>query len=214
MTQKAQGDVGQAGQTDPGLPPADSVQVDHANMAPEIKEEPGRIPLPVIGTRPEDFEADGGYLASRPSGHFTSSPTGLGLLLQTLKTFHSSLETEIRTTLASSSASGHKICQHRRIRGRDEDDESPTKRRRSRRQGQPAYFGVGISSGKGEEKVSFDIKDHSNQIAAAKYVEWSIHTDGDIEDLKRRAFARWERSEQTRIRESNQKISLLYAYCL
>ncbi|KAG5805073.1 hypothetical protein H9Q74_001411 [Fusarium xylarioides] len=74
-------------------------------------------------------------------------------------------------------------------RKREEDGESPTKRRKRdevRRRHQPAYFGVGISSGKGEDKVSFDIKDDSNQIAAAQYVEWSTDTDGDIEDLKRR----------------------------
>nr|RBQ94465.1 hypothetical protein FVER53263_04772 [Fusarium verticillioides] len=99
-------------------------------------------------------------------------------------------------------------------RKREEDGESPSKWRRRyevRRKHQPAFFGVSIASGKGEEKVSFDIKDDSNQIAAAQYVEWN--TDEDTEDLKRRALARWERSERARIRESNQKISL-YVYCL
>ncbi|KAF5575521.1 hypothetical protein FPANT_11297, partial [Fusarium pseudoanthophilum] len=61
-------------------------------------------------------------------------------------------------------------------RKREEDGESPTKLRKRdevRRKGQPAFFGVGIASGKGEEKVSFDVKDDSNQIAAAQYVEWN-----------------------------------------
>ncbi|KAF5689369.1 hypothetical protein FDENT_4389 [Fusarium denticulatum] len=100
-------------------------------------------------------------------------------------------------------------------RKRVEDGESPTKRRKRddvRRKHQPAYFGVGISSGKGEDKVTFDVKDESNQIAAAQYVEWKIAND-NTDELKRLALTRWERSERTRIRESNQKISL-YAYCL
>ncbi|KAF5621566.1 uncharacterized protein FTJAE_11199 [Fusarium tjaetaba] len=183
--QKAQGDVGQAGQTDPGLPSADSVQVGHANMAPEIKEEPGRIPLPVIGTRTEDFEADGGYLASRPSGHFTSSPTDFGLcekldLTDNLRKWVKTKKPEIyrdadpdvinisaddRTKFFSalyknwSSAAdiedmplkprdrdkddtriligkwSQDLPASQNKRKRDEDDESPTKRRRSRRKG-------------------------------------------------------------------------------
>ncbi|KAF5689370.1 hypothetical protein FDENT_4390 [Fusarium denticulatum] len=80
MTQDTHGDVGQAGQTDPGLPPADPVQVDHANMAPNVKEEPGSLPPPpVVGTDLEDFKADGDYLASRSGGRFLNIPKDLGL---------------------------------------------------------------------------------------------------------------------------------------
>ncbi|KAF5719023.1 hypothetical protein FMUND_4928 [Fusarium mundagurra] len=246
MTQKTQGDIGQAGQTDPGLPPADSVQVGHANMAPEIKEEPGSIPLPVIGTRPEDFEADGGHLASRQGDHFMSSPTDLGLyekldLADNLRKWVKTEKPELyldadpdvinisaddRTKFFnalykdwSSAADIEDMPLKPRARdkddtriliGRDDDGESPTKKRKRdevRRKHKPAYFGVGFSASKGEDKVSFDIKDDSNQIAAAKYVKWN--TDNDTNELKRRALTRWERSERARIREFNQKHILI-----
>lgn len=50
--------------------------VGHANMAPSstIKEEPDSRPLPVIGTRYEDFESDGGYPTSRPGGYCMNRP--------------------------------------------------------------------------------------------------------------------------------------------
>jgi hypothetical protein len=190
-------------------------------MAPEIKEEPGRIPIPVIGTRPEDFEADGGYLTSRQGGHFMTSPTDLGLyekldladnLRKWVKTEKLELyldadphvinisaddRTEFFNALYKDWSSAADIedmplkprdrdkdetrinigrwsqdlPKSKSKRKREEDGESPTKWRKRdevRRKHKPAYFGVGIASGKGEEKVSFDIKDDSNQIAAAQ----------------------------------------------
>ncbi|KAF5989931.1 hypothetical protein FBULB1_444 [Fusarium bulbicola] len=258
--QETQRDVGQAGQTDPGLPPADPVQVDHANMAHIIEEEPGSHPLPMLGTSLKDFEADGNYLASRPGGRFLNSPTDLGLfekfdladnLRKWVKTENTELYHDVRPEAINISANDRanffntlyqgwssagdveeipskprdrdkndtriligRWCQDlpasKNKRKRDEDGEPPTKRRKrdeARSQHQPAYFVVGISSGKGEDKITFDVKDASNQIAAAQYVEWN--TDNDIDELKRRALTRWERSERTRIREFNQKRILI-----
>ncbi|KAF5605756.1 uncharacterized protein FSUBG_6359 [Fusarium subglutinans] len=260
MKQETKGDVGQAGQTDPGLPPADSVQVDHANMAPNVKEEPDSLPLPVFGTRLEDFEADGSYLASRPGGRFLSSQTDLGLwekldladnLRKWVKTENLKLYGDVRPEAINISAEdrvaffntlfkdwssaadvenmpskprdrdkddtriligrwSQDLPASKNKRKRDDEGESPTKRRKreeARLQHQPAYFGVGISSGKGGDKVSFDVKDASNQIAAAQYVEWN--TDDDIDELKRRALSKWERSERIRIREFNEKWILI-----
>ncbi|KAL7766364.1 hypothetical protein ACKLNR_004280 [Fusarium oxysporum f. sp. zingiberi] len=50
-------------------------------MAPSstIKEEPDSRPLPVTGTRYEDFESDGGYPTSRPGGYFMNRPTDLNV---------------------------------------------------------------------------------------------------------------------------------------
>ncbi|KAI1067529.1 hypothetical protein LB506_004254 [Fusarium annulatum] len=254
------GDIGQAGQTDPGLPPAGSVQVGHANMAPKIKEEPDGLPPPVVGTRLNDFEADGDHIASRPGGRFLNSPTDLGLfekidladnLRKWVKTEYPKLNGDIqpeaininaedRTSFFNalfkdwSSAAdiedmpskpqdrskddtriligkwSQTLPKSKVKRKRDEDGESPTKRRKrddARHLDEPAYFGVGISSGKGEDKVTFDVKDKSNQIAAAQYVEWN--TADDIDELKRRALTKWERSERARIREFNQKRILI-----
>ncbi|ENH68572.1 hypothetical protein FOC1_g10014357 [Fusarium oxysporum f. sp. cubense race 1] len=39
-----------------------------------IKEEPDSRPLPVTGTRYEDFDSDGGYPTSRPGGYFMNRP--------------------------------------------------------------------------------------------------------------------------------------------
>ncbi|PNP84671.1 hypothetical protein FNYG_02300 [Fusarium nygamai] len=231
-------------------------------MAHHIKEEPDGHPLPVLGTRLGDFEADSDYLISRPGGRFLSSPTDLSLfekldladnLRKWVKTEHPELNRGVPPEAINISANDRAkffntlyqgwsnaadvedmlskprdrdkddtriligrwpqdLPASKNKRKREEDGESPTKRRKRdevRRQHQPVYFGVGISSGKGEDKVSFDIKDDSNQIAAAQYVEWSTDTDGDIEDLKRRALARWERSEWARIREFNQKRILI-----
>ncbi|KAF5713835.1 hypothetical protein FGLOB1_3812 [Fusarium globosum] len=223
--------------------------------------QPGSLPPPVIGTRPEDFEADGGYLASRPGGHFMSSPTDLGLfekldladnLRKWVKTENPELYRDAHPDLINISADdrteffnalyknwssaadveempssprdrdkddtriligkwSQDLPASQNQRKRDEDGESPTKRRKrdeARRQHKPAYFGVGFSSGKGEDKVTFDVKDDSNQIAAAQYVEWNIAND-DIDELKRRVLTRWERSERARIREFNQKRILI-----
>lgn len=250
------GDIGQAGQTDPGLPPAGFVQVDHANMAPKIKEDPDSLPPPVVGTRIKDFETDGNHLISRPGGHFLNSPTDLGLfekfdladnLRKWVKTEYPKLNRDIQPEAININADdrtnffnvlfkdwssaadiedmpskpqdrnkddtriligkwSQTLPTSKNKRKRDEDGESPTKRRKrddARRLHEPAYFGVGLSSGKGEDKVTFDVKDESNQIAAAQYVEWD--TDDDIDELKRRALTKWERSERARIREFNQK---------
>lgn len=204
----------QAGQADPGLPPADPVQVDYANMAPKIKEDPDSLPPPVVGTRIKDFETDGNHLTSRPGGRFLNSPTDLGLfekfdladnLRKWVKTEHPKLNrgiqpeaininAEDRTNFFNvlfkdwSSASdiedmpskpqdrnkddtriligrwSQNLPTSRNKRKRDEDGESPTKRRKrddARRLHEPAYFGVGLSSGKGEDKVTFDVKDDS-----------------------------------------------------
>ncbi|TVY77784.1 hypothetical protein Focb16_v006783 [Fusarium oxysporum f. sp. cubense] len=50
-------------------------------MAPSstIKEESDSRPLPVTGTRYEDFESDGGYPTSRPGGYFMNRPTDLNV---------------------------------------------------------------------------------------------------------------------------------------
>ncbi|KAF5593336.1 hypothetical protein FPCIR_5341 [Fusarium pseudocircinatum] len=260
MTQETTGDIGQAGQNDPGLPPADPVQVDHANMAPKIEEEPDSLPLPVLGTRLEDFEADGDYLTSRPSGRFLSSQTHLGLWekldladnmrkwvkTEELDLYHGvssdviNISAEDRASFFNevykdwSSAAdvenmpskprerekddtriligkwSQDLPASKNKRKREEDGESPTKmckRDKVRRQNQPAFFGVGISSGKGEEKVIFDVKYDSNQIAAAQYVEWD--TNDNSEDLKRRVLTRWDRTERARIREFNQRRILI-----
>ncbi|KAF5656233.1 hypothetical protein F25303_94 [Fusarium sp. NRRL 25303] len=248
--------TGQAGQTDPGLPPTDPVQVDHANMAPNIKEVPDGLPPPVVGTRLKDFEADGDHLASRPGGRFLNSPTDLGLfekfdladnLRKWVKTEHPELYQGVRPEAINVSAGdrakffdvlfkgwssaadiedmpskprdrdkddtriligrwSQDLSTSRNKRKRADDGESPTRRRKreeARLQHQPAYFVVGFSSGKGENKVSFDVKDASNQTAAAQYVEWD--TADDIDELKRRALTKWERSERARIRDFNQK---------
>ncbi|KAF4502700.1 hypothetical protein FAGAP_1069 [Fusarium agapanthi] len=225
-------------------------------MAPIIKEESDSHTLPVIGTRLEDFEADGDYLPSRPGGRFLNSPTDLGLyekfdLADNLRKWGQTETPELYRSVRSeainisaedrvdffnvlfkgwSSAAdiedmpskprdrdkddtripigrwSQDLPASRNKRERDEDGESPTKRRKrdeARFQHQPAYFGVGFSSGKGEDKVTFDVKDASNQITAAQYVDWD--TDDNIDELKRRALTKWERSERTRFRDFNQK---------
>ncbi|KAF5641117.1 hypothetical protein F52700_3452 [Fusarium sp. NRRL 52700] len=77
-------------------------------------EEPDSLPLPVLGTRLEDFDADGNYLASRPGGRFLNSPTGLGLfekfdladnLRKWIKTEHSEYQ-GVRTEEINISAEG------------------------------------------------------------------------------------------------------------
>ncbi|KAG7433796.1 hypothetical protein Forpi1262_v004182 [Fusarium oxysporum f. sp. raphani] len=80
--------------------------VGHANMAPSstIKEEPDSRPLPVTGTRYEDFESDGGYPTSRPGGYFMNRPTDLnvhekfdvGNLRKWVKTEHPELYHKVR----------------------------------------------------------------------------------------------------------------------
>ncbi|KLO98830.1 uncharacterized protein LW94_12010 [Fusarium fujikuroi] len=168
---------------------AGSVQVDHANMAPNIKEDPDSLPPPVVGTRIKGFETDGNHLISRPGGHFLNSPTDLGLFEKF------DLADNLRKWVKTEYPKLNRDIQPEAININAED--------RTNFFNEPAYFGVGLSSGKGEDRVTFDVKDESNQIAAAQYVEWD--TDDDIDELKRRALTKWERSERARIREFNQK---------
>ncbi|KAF4944903.1 hypothetical protein FGADI_12331 [Fusarium gaditjirri] len=226
-------------------------------MAPvtPIKEKSEDCPLPVTGTRLEDFEADDDYLASRPGGRFLKSPTDRGLykkfdladnLRKWVKTEHPELYDNVPPEAINISAEDRANFfdvlfkgwssaadiedMPSKPRNRDKDDtrihicrwpqKLPASKNKRKTDGdgestaskrtrgnawlrnQPAYFGIGFSFGKGEDKVSFDVKDASNQIAAAQYFEWDIAND--IDELKRRPLTKWEHGERTRIRDFNQ----------
>ncbi|VTT84571.1 unnamed protein product [Fusarium fujikuroi] len=203
---------------------AGSVQVDHANMAPNIKEDPDSLPPPVVGTRIKGFETDGNHLISRPGGHFLNSPTDLGLfekfdladnLRKWVKTEYPKLNRDIQPEAININAEDRtnffNVLFKNWSSAADIKDmpSKPQDRNKDDTRILIGKWSQTLPTSKNKRKrdedgeVTFDVKDESNQIAAAQYVEWD--TDDDIDELKRRALTKWERSERARIREFNQK---------
>ncbi|KAH7177620.1 hypothetical protein DER46DRAFT_675172 [Fusarium sp. MPI-SDFR-AT-0072] len=216
-----------------------SENVGHANVASSltIKEEPDERPLSGTGTRHEDFESDGDHPILRASKCFMRDPAGLGVqekyeLSPLLRdwdkqdaahpvkiplTFPRKYKDDTRIIVGKWSQTLPKPTTKRKMD--DDDDKSPTPspkkakrltvREKARLRGEPAYLAVGCCTGKGADKVIFDFKDESGQMAASQYIDWE--STSDMAELRRHSLEKWERNERTRIREFNQRRLIIAA---
>ncbi|KAL9573837.1 hypothetical protein ACKAV7_002381 [Fusarium commune] len=185
-----------------------SENVGHANVAssPTIKEEPDERPLSGTATEREQF-------FRTLWKHWTSAAHPVKIPL----TFPRKYKDDTRIIVGKWSQTLPKPTTKRKMD--DDDDKSPTPspkkakrltvREKARLRGELAYLAVGCCTGKAADKVIFDFKDESGQMAASQYIDWE--STSDMAELRRHSLEKWERNERTRIREFNQRRLIIAA---